>query len=888
MAAAARFPSVNLKSGGLIMTCLLALATGRSFASTEIPSPEEVFGHRVGEDRKLVPYPEVLDYLKKVDAASDRVSIELAGMSTLGNPMPVVVLTSPANQGRLARLRQISRRLASPRDLSAEEAAVLLDEGTVLALVTCTIHSTEVGCTQMAAEFVHRFATTEDPRRLSWMDDVVLLLMPSINPDGQIMVVDWYRKWLGTEYEGGRMPWLYHHYVGHDNNRDFYMLTQNETRVVNEVLYHRWFPQVFLDEHQMGSTGPRMFVPPQTDPLAPEVHSLIFRQADLLGTNMSRRLEEAGRRGVGHNMIFDSYWPGGTRNTAWWKNVTGLLTEVASARIASPILIEPGELRGGYKGLPEYTRRANYPSPWDGGWWRLRDIVEYELIATWAYLEACAGARVDILRNMYVMASEAIEKGGTEPPYAFVLPPDQHDPVAAGEMVELLLLHGVEIQQAVESIHVGHAVYPAGTIVIPAAQPYRPFLLSMLRPQRYPEVRPYAGGPIFPPYDVTSWSLPVSMGVEVVEAGRPIRGRLASLTAASWPGAQIEEGAPWHLIPHSAGSAFRAMNRLLADGAEIEWLAGPGAGHAHGDIFLPADDATAATLAGMASELHLPIVPASAEPGGKRWRVTRARIGLFKPWVANMDEGWTRWLLERHEFPFENLSNEEIRSGAFIGKTDVLLFPDVNESIIARGAPAKDDKEWRRYWVPLPPEWSGGIDEWPDAEEDGPKKGGQRIKKWVEEGGTVVALDSSTEYFINLFELPVENVLADTSREQFNCPGSMLRLLVDTSHPLGFGLRPEEAAYFARSPAFQTRPPDARFRRHVVARYPGDEKDILVSGYLKGGELLEKRAAVIEFNIGKGRLVLIGFRAQHRAQPQRTFKLLFNALYKLDLRPPEP
>ena len=218
-------------------------------------------------------------------------------------------------------------------------------------------------------------------------------------------------KWLGTEYEGGRMPWLYHHYVGHDNNRDFYALTQKETQVVNDVLYHRWFPQVFLDEHQMGSTGPRMFVPPQTDPLDPEVHSLVFRMADGIGTNMSRRLEENGKTGVGHNMIFDSYWPGGTRNTAWWKNVTGLLTEVASARIATPIYIDPGELRGGGKGLPEYGRRSNFPSPWPGGWWRLRDIVEYELVATWAFLEAVAEDRNHILTNVDRMARDAIERG---------------------------------------------------------------------------------------------------------------------------------------------------------------------------------------------------------------------------------------------------------------------------------------------------------------------------------------------------------------------------------------------------------------------------------------------------------------------------------------------
>ena len=500
-----------------------------------IPSPKEHFGHVVGADRTLIPYPDVLAYLELVAAASDRVSIEEAGVSTLGNRMPVVVLTSPFNQRRLEEIRERAMHLAKPGGMSADNTRRLIETTPAVALVTCTIHSTEVGSTQMTTEFVYEFATTEDPERLAWMDEAILLLMPSINPDGQIMIADWYEEWLGTEYEGGRMPWLYHHYVGHDNNRDFYALTQTESQVVNDVLYHRWYPQVFLDEHQMGSTGPRMFVPPQTDPLDPEVHSLVFRMADGIGTNMSRRLEENDKTGVGHNMIFDSYWPGGTRNTAWWKNVTGLLTEVASARIATPIYIDPGELRGGGKGFPEYGRRSNFPSPWPGGWWRLRDIVDYEMVATWAYLEAVAEDRKHILTNVDRMAREAIEKGSTEAPFAFIIPPEQHDEVAARKMVALLLRHGVEIEQAKDAFKVGYATYPAGTVVVPAAQPYRPFLLTMLRAQRYPEVRPSVNGPIIEPYDVASWSLPLTMGVDVVESAEPVIGAFEPITSADWP-----------------------------------------------------------------------------------------------------------------------------------------------------------------------------------------------------------------------------------------------------------------------------------------------------------------------------------------------------------------
>ena len=868
----------------LILCACVALTAG-----AEIPTPAETFGHEVGADRKLIPYPEVLSYLDTVAAASDRVSIEDAGRSTLDNPMKVVVLTSKENQANLVRLREIARLLAKPGDLTPEQSQQLVDEGKVIALVSCSIHSTEVGSTQMVTEFVHDFATTEDPEKLAWMDEAVLLVMPSINPDGQHMIVDWYNEWLGTDYEGGRMPWLYHHYVGHDNNRDFYMLTQKETKVVNEVLYHRWFPQSFLDEHQMGSTGPRMFVPPQTDPLNEEVHSLVFRQADVLGTNMSFRLEQNEKTGVGHNMIFDSYWPGGTRNTAWWKNVTGLLTEVASVRIASPIFIDPGELRGGGKGFPEYGRRSNFPSPWPGGWWRLRDIVEYELVATWAFLEANAENRASILGNVNTMARWSINNGSTEPPYAFVIPPDQHDPVAAAKLVDLLLEHGVEVAQAAEELQVGYSVYPEGTTVIPAAQPYRPFILTMLRHQRYPEVRNATDAGILEPYDVASWSLPLSMGVEVVEVSDPLETALEPLTEPNWPRPQIDRTAAGHLVPAASDSAYTAINRLLAEGTGVYRLANDSEIGSRGDIYLSAEDVDSTKLAALAEELHVPVVPLASSPSAEMLRVGSARVGLFKPWVASMDEGWTRFVLEQYDFPLETISNEQIRSGVFTDEVDVLLFPDVSPSIISMGEPAKGSR-YRRRWTPMPPKYSGGIDTVAKTDDTAKKKkdevkqvkGGERIKKWVEAGGTVVALDSSSQYFIDLFELPVNNVLAKVDGDDFNCPGSTLQVEMNMDSPLTFGMQAKEGIYFGDSPAFQTRVPDPRFNRNVIARYPSNDKDILLSGYLEGGKLLEKRAAVVEIEVGKGRVILIGFRAQHRAQPVRTFKLLFNTLYTME------
>ncbi|HEV2847099.1 MAG TPA: hypothetical protein VG477_19740, partial [Thermoanaerobaculia bacterium] len=531
---------------------------------------------------------------------------------------------------------------------------------------------------------------------------------------------------------------------------------------------------------------------PQADPLALDVSSLVFRQADLLGTLMSMRLEEGGKLGVGSDMIFDSYWPGGTRNTAWWKNVTGLLTEVASADIATPIFIEPGELRGGVKGLPEYKRQSNFPSPWPGGWWRLRDIVEYELVATRAFLESAARYRESLLTNVYRMAREATERGALETPYAFVIPAGQRDPVAAALLVDLLLRHGVRIQRADAPFRVGRTAYDTGTYVIPAAQPYRAFLLTMLRRQRYPEIIPYAGGPVIPPYDVTAWSLPLAMGVEVEEAASPIPGAVAlkPIQAPTWPGGEVARGAGGYLVSHRADSAIQIQNRLLKDGKRLYWLKQAPPGGEAGDLYIPASEIAPEALSRLSRELRVPVTPLAQAPTGPAYRVKPVRVGLYKPWAASMDEGWTRFLLERYGFAFENLSNDPMKDGSYKGKVDAILLPSVDASIIEKGEPSS--AEARHFFERMPPPYAGGIG-----------AGGEKLKKWVEDGGTLVAMDESTGYVIDLFGLPVRNVLDRVPETDFHAPGSMVRILLDTSHPLSYGLSAEEVAYFADSPVFQ-------------------------------------------------------------------------------------
>ncbi len=849
------------------------------------PSPDEFLGFPLGGDRKLADYHQIVEYLKVLDSASDRLTLLTLGRTTLGNDMVMAAISAPRNLERSFEFREMAHQLADPRLLDTGEAERIIREGQVIVLVTCNIHSSEIGASQMSLELAHLLATTDDPRLLGHLQNVIMLLVPSLNPDGQIMEVEWYRKQLSTPFEGGRMPWLYHHYAGHDNNRDFFMLALNETRMINRVLYHEWFPQIYADEHQMGSTGPRIFVPPFSDPLALNIPPLIWRMTDLIGTNMALRLEQAGKPGVIDSWSYDGYWPGGSMNTAWWKNVVGVLTEVASAKMATPLFVDENELSGERKGLSDYKAQMNFPNPWKGGWWRLRDIMDYEMTASLSLLETASRHREDFLRGMYEMASAQIEAGRHQAPYAFAVPPEQHDPLEAAEMIEILREGGVEAHRAQRDITVGDRAWPAGTVFFLMDQPYRAFLKEMMEPQAFPEVRPAEGAPIYRPYDVTGWTLPLQMGVQAAAVNTPIgpeaRAALAPVTSVWEPPASmrtVENGerpdVAWFALPHRANAASRAINRLLKSGRRVLLAGAPFTAEGHrfdaGTILVRADEGVAAEVRGLVSELAVSGValaaldPLAAEIPA---RVVRSpRLGLYKPWAASMDEGWTRLTLERAEFGYQSLDNAAIKAGGLRQKYDVIILPDVERDVIVDGKPKSVDTT-ARYFVPLPDEYASGI---------GPE-GIKALQEFVNEGGTLIALDSASMLPIQDFNVPVRNVLENTKIDQFSCPGSLLRVSLDTTHPVAYGMPPEAAAYVAQGPAFATSIPGAGQERAVIARYP--DAPLLMSGWIQGEELLRRRAAAVEVAMGKGRIIMFGFRVQHRAQTHGTFKLLFNAIH---------
>jgi zinc carboxypeptidase len=752
-----------------LLIALVALS-----ATAAVQTPSQFLGFEVGADKNLADYKQIVRYFRALAAGSPRVQVQDLGKTTLGEDFIMAVISSEANMRNLPRIKAIAKQLADPRGLSDAQIDTLVREGKSVILVTCNIHSSEIASSQMAMEWAYTLATANDPETKKRLDNVVLLLVPSLNPDGENMITDYYRKFLGTRYEGGSLPWLYHHYVGHDNNRDWYMLTQIETKAMSRAVYHEWFPQVWVDEHQMGTEGPRMFIPPFADPLDPTVHPLIWREANLIGSNMAFRLEQQKKAGLIYGYSFDAYWLGGTRNTGWWKNITGLLLETASARIASPINIEPTELHGGSKGLIEYKATINHPNPWQGGTWRMRDIMDYERIASDAYLEIASNYHDDLLRDIVVRSKTAVAWGATQPAYR--IRHDQRDWPTAQTLASILLEHGVEIVQA-----------DNGDYWIPMAQPYSKLVAQLLEPQRYPEVRLQAGKEILRPYDVASWTLPMAMGVAV------------------------DRGTP----PPST-------TRVTSIKPE-----------------------TKAVLARHAKD-------------------RKPRVAIYNPWGGSLDEGWTRWLLDQYGFAPKSLHAQDVKSG--LQNYDVLILPDIDKEQIANGR-RRSEEGSMRYQDELPAEFRGALE----------KEGADVVKKFVENGGTLLAFSAACDYVIDNFNIPVRNALARAT--DFSVPGSLVRVNVNTNHPVTADMSKESAIYLDRAVAFDTTSPGGELQRWVLMTYPEDSRDILLSGWINGEERLTRKAAAVAMTFGKGRIVLFGFRPQHRGQTHATFPMIFDALY---------
>jgi hypothetical protein len=845
-------------------------ASAADDATPALPSPESFFGFRMGEDRRLAGWEAIVGYFELIAAASDRVELLHLGRTTGGQPMIAAVVTAPENLARLPQIQDDNRRLADPRPLDEAEAREIVARHPPVVAIGCSIHGSEVGATQTANELLHDLATTSDPDRVALLRAMILVLIPSMNPDGHREVVSWYDRTRGTPFEGTPLPWLDHQYAGHDLNRDGFALNLVETRNLARLLAREWQPQVFLSMHQMDTRGPRFFVPPTYDPPTPNVDPIAWRVAALLGQAMAFALEREGRPGVISNFRYDYYYPGYEDSLPLGRNTVCLLTEAAGAKLATPVNVAASELSGSARGLPEYRERVTFPNPWRGGVWRLRNIVEYELSAVAGLLDAVGRYRREIVGSFLAMGRRAVETGLAGKPYAYVLAPAQHDPHAAARLVNALIENGIEVERALEPFSAGGRDYPAGSEVVCLAQPFRALAKTLLERQVYPRPHSRGAGTAEPPYDVAAWTLPAKMGVDVEVIDAPFEEpAMTRLERMEVPPAQVwGERRPGFFVLDARGNAgATAVNRLLAAGLAPSWLRGPielqGYRYPSGSVLVPAKGAARRTLERVASTLGLRSTGAKGRPPPDSLPIVAARVALHRPWGEHPDYGWTRLLLERHEFEVTPIEDEAIRGGGLSGRFDVLVLPDAAPQRLRDGFAAGT----------LPPEYTGGLG----------TRGIAALADFVEAGGTLVCLDTSCRLAIDALGLPLRDVVESADAETFYCPGSLVRLVLEPVNPLAFGMRPHTTAFFFHSSAYQVletgdeRPSGGALRGPVIAARYADQ-DLLVSGWLDGESAIAGRAAVVEARVGDGRVVLIGFRAQHRAQADATFRLLFNAI----------
>ncbi|HSE30373.1 MAG TPA: M14 family metallopeptidase [Pyrinomonadaceae bacterium] len=807
-------------SAVLYLTALAALVSAQNGSRVGVvPSPKSVLGFSPGDDRRIADWKQITDYFARLDKTSDRVSVQTLGQSTLKRPLIVAYISARENILALQKYKDIQRQLADPRLVAGElQRDRLFSQGKTVVVISCSIHSTEIVASQMSMQLAYDLATAQDTDTRETLQNTILLLIPSPNPDGIDIVANWYRKTLGTPQEGSAPPELYHHYAGHDDNRDWFMLNLKETQLVTRLLWQEWHPQIVYDVHQQGSNGSRFFIPPFYDPPNPNIAPLLLRQVGLIGHKVAADVQAAGFKGVLTNALYDTWWHGGFRTAPYFHNSIGILSEAASARLMSPTTVAPEQLtRSSTRGMRSATEAVtNFPDPWPGGTWRPKDIMQMELIASRAILSLASKYRRDYLQNFFELNRKAIEEpSAPNSPVAYLIPAGQAKDEAIAKVISSLVEQGVEVFRLDKELHLTYGPQvlqrtnsateklgtyrrviatttmqevPTSSYIIFLSQPQRSNVLALFEPQIYPN-RLTGQGDAERPYDVAGWTLPLQMGIEA-----------PAVTA-------IREA-----------SSERKLT-LIKDVNDVR------------------------------RDLALTLRKADESPI-KNPVAAGVRVGIYRSPAPNMDEGWTRYIFDTFNVPYSSVRDTEVKQGSLKSKYDVLVLPSQRLSI--QETPQNTSAE----------ESAAGLTAASVAS----------LKDFVSDGGTLVCFDAACDMAIKEFKLPLKNVLQGLRSSDFYCPGSLVSIDLDHTNPIARGVPGSINAYFINSSAFEATDSDVR----VIARYA--KENVLRSGWLLGESKLRGQIALAEARMGKGRIVLFAFRPQHRGQTWGTLPLIWNVL----------
>ena len=849
----------RMRSQCLFGGLLLAVAT----LAAQAPTPASLLGHTPGDDFYLASYEDAVKYFHALAAGSDRMKMFTVGRTTQGRDIEVGVISSPQNLAHLDEMKQHARQLATAEGLTEEQAHRLARESKAIVHIDGGLHSSEVAGGQHSIALAYKLVSAKnDPEVDAILENVVLVLWPTLNPDGQDMIVNWYRQNLGTKYEVAPLPWLYQEYVGHDNNRDGFMLNMKEEQVVTKTEID-WSPVIFYCQHQTAPFPARIWIPPFADPISSNVSPYVRSWLNVIGTNMTAYLDQHNLPGAIHETRFDNWYAGFTDWAGVFRNEISFFTETALYRYATPRFYTLDEFPREYQDL---RALAMYTTPWEGGWWRLKDAVDYMVAGSMSVLDLAAKNRESLLYNRYQAARDSIHR--SEPPFAYVISARQADVPEAGSLAQLMIENGLDVYQSRPGFKANGVEYPSGSWIVPMDQPFSAMAKELFERQVYPAAatgETAAGAHL--PYDITGWTLPLQMGVAVDAVSDPItpeqRSAMVKIAAVKLPESQVAGEGAVFAISHKPNAAFQVVNAVLAKGGAVELSSDPvktAEGTERGAFLV--SGLARADLAGITSRFA---VGATGVPRPEHTiPLKRARIGLYRPWTASIDEGWTRWILENYNYQPRSIYNADIRSAGLRSRYDVIIIADMNGNQMMNGLRAGM----------VPGQYAGGIE----------RSGLANLQEFVQQGGTLIAFNQAAAGLIPLMNLPVRNVLEGLPNDKFYCAGSLLR--VETQHaelPINYGVPAAPVVMFERGPAFETLP---GFRGAVIARYPR-QQDALESGMIIHSEVLKEKDAALELAYGRGRIFLYGFKPQHRGQAHGTYRYLFNALYVYD-EPPLP
>jgi hypothetical protein len=917
------------------LTPFILLTLAAVASAQQVTTPQQHFGFNIGDDYRMASYTQLEAYWKKLAAESKRVKLAGIGLTAEGRRQWMLIVSAPENLANLEHYRDISRRLAHAEGLTSEQARALAKEGKAVVWVDGGLHATESVGSQQLIEMSYQMTSRSDEETLRLLHDDILLLVPA-NPDGMQLVADWYMRDPDEKKRSfANLPRLYEKYIGHDNNRDSLTSNMAETTNINRQIFVEWNPQLMYNHHQSGPAGEVIFIPPFRDPVNHNLDALVTLGIQSVGTAMHERLVAQGKGGSGMRTQanYDGWWDGGIRNTCTYHNTISILTEIIGGPTPMEIPLIP-EKQLYISDLPLPVR----PQPW-----HYRQSIDYEMETNRAMLDYASKNRETLLFNFYRMGMNSIERGShdnwtitpkrvealkeaaeklpagrsedaaaSDAPgggrgsrsvpselydkilhdpqmrdaRGYVMTANQSDFPTVVKFVNMLLKNGLDVMQSTASFSAAGKSYPAGSYVVKTAQAFRPMVREMFEPQDHPVDAAYPGGPPVPPYDIAGWTLAMQMGVEYDRVMDGFEGPFAKVKGMqNPPPAQITgvSNPAGYLISHRTNSSFVMINRLHKVNADVYWMKLAekidGQDLGTGTIWVPASAAALPVLQKGARELGVAVYAVAKAPAGEALKIKPVRIGLYDQFGGLMPSGWTRWLFEQFEFPFEVVYPQTLDAGNLKNKFDVLVFTDgamrrgaVTGRGGGRGGAQVDPQS-------VPEEFRGELGRI-TVDKTIPQ-----VKQFVESGGSVLTVGSSTS-MAELLGVPVSNYLVEAGadgkehplpRDKFYIPGSLVRAHLDTSNPLAYGMPDQVEMFFDSSPVFKLGP-DAKAKNVAsVARFEGANP--LDSGWAWGQKYLDGGTAVADAKVGEGHVTMMGPEVTFRGEPHATFKLLFNGLF---------